>query len=217
MNDTFKVFLSIHSAFGAAALIIAPLAMLTVKGGLWHRRWGRIYFWAMAGVALSAVVLCWLRSGLFLFLVAVFSFYLALTGYTVLRRKKPDDRANPLDWCAAVAVALVSGGLIMTGALAADPGQRWVRLTFGCIGLLLGLIDIRSFFRPSTRDRAWWFAHMTRFLAAYVATVTAFSVVNFKFLPYFWRWLWPTLIGTVGITVWRLYYARKFAKQRTAA
>jgi uncharacterized membrane protein len=217
MNETFKIVLFVHSALGAVALFIAPLAMITVKGGLWHRRWGKVYFWAMAGVALSAVVLCWLRSGLFLFLVAVFSFYLALTGYTVLRRKNPGDKAGVIDWCAALAVALASGGLIVAGALAADAGQRWVRLSFGFIGLLLGLIDIREFLRPSTRDRAWWFTHMTRFLAAYIATATAFSVVNLKFLPYFWRWLWPTMIGTAGITVWRLYYARKFAKQRAAA
>lgn len=217
MNETFKIVLSIHGALGALALIVAPLAMMTVKGGLWHRRWGRVYFWAMAGVALSAVVLSWLRSGLFLFLVAVFSFYLALTGYTVLRRKTPGDKASAIDWCSAVAVALAGGGLIVTGALAAGTDQRWVRLTFGCIGLGLGLLDILSFCRPSTQDRAWWFAHMTRFLSAYIATVTAFSVVNFKFLPYFWRWLWPTMLGTIGITVWRLYYSRKFATRREAS
>src|SRR5580765_5064356 len=103
MKNLFNITLVIHILFAGTALVIAPLAMITVKGGLWHRRWGKIYFWAMAGVALSAAVMCWLRSGLFLFLIAIFSFYLALTGYSVLRRKKPEDKAGAIDWCAALA------------------------------------------------------------------------------------------------------------------
>jgi uncharacterized membrane protein YfcA len=100
MSNLFKLALGVHIAFGTVALIIAPLAMTTAKGGPWHRRWAKIYFWAMAGMALSATVMCWLRSGLFLFLIAIFSFYLALTGYSVLRRKKPEDKAGAIDWFA---------------------------------------------------------------------------------------------------------------------
>jgi uncharacterized membrane protein len=217
MNNPFRLVLSAHIVFGTVALIIAPLAMITVKGGLWHRRWGKIYFWAMAGVALSAAVMCWLRSGLFLFLIAIFSFYLALTGYSVLRRKRPEDKAGAIDWCAALAVLLAGAGLIASGALATDEGERRVRIVFGVIALLLGGSDIRSFFRPPMRDRAWWFSHMTRFIGAYVATVTAFSVINLRFLPYMWCWLWPTALGVIGIVLWRRYYARKFARQRAAA
>ena len=96
MDAWFTWFRFGHIVAGAVALFIGPLDMATVKGGRWHRRWGKIYFWAMAAVA--ATVMCWLRSGLFLFLVAVFSFYLALTGYTVLRRKTAQARARMLDW-----------------------------------------------------------------------------------------------------------------------
>ncbi|HEX4349838.1 MAG TPA: hypothetical protein VH251_05610, partial [Verrucomicrobiae bacterium] len=58
---------------------------------------------------------------------------------------------------------------------------------------------------------------MTRFLAAYVATVTAFSVVNFRFLPDLWRWLWPTVIGVIGISIWRAYYTNKFHRSQPSA
>ncbi len=213
MDDLFHIVRSIHILNGAVALVIAPLAMMTVKGGLWHRRWGKIYFWAMFGVAVTAVVMCFLRSGLFLFLVAIFSFYLALTGYRVLKRKKPEDRPGILDWCATVAMLVAGIFLIASGALEADLGSnRWVRIVFGAIGLLLSGSDIRRFFKPSMNKRAWWFEHMTRFLAAYIATVTAFSVVNFKFLPYLARWLWPTVIGVAGILIWRAYYKKQFAR-----
>lgn len=32
-----------HITAGFTALVVAPGAMLTVKGGQWHRRWGRVY------------------------------------------------------------------------------------------------------------------------------------------------------------------------------
>ncbi len=216
MEHLFPVALGVHVLFGVVALVIAPLAMATVKGGLWHRRWGRIYFWAMAVVSLSAVVMCWVNRGVFLFLIAVFSFYLALTGYTVLRRKQPEDRASPLDWFAAATMLLTAGALIVWGLQSVDRGEGVVCVVFGAIGLFLGGSDVRSFIHPPQRERAWWFAHMTRFLAAYIATVTAFSVLNFEFLPFVWRWLWPTLVGAVGISLWRRYYAREFKRADAA-
>ena len=184
--------------------------MATVKGGLWHRRWGKAYFWSMAWVALSAAVLCWLRSGLFLFLIAIFSFYLALTGYRVLWRKRPESREAAGDWVAAGAMLAAGGALVVTGTLAApSESQRWVRIIFGLVGAVLGATDFRQFLRPPSDKGAWLRMHVTRFGAAYIATITAFSVVNFQFLPELVRWLWPTIIGAAGLTVWRRLYAPK--------
>ncbi|HEX3625237.1 MAG TPA: DUF2306 domain-containing protein [Verrucomicrobiae bacterium] len=217
MDRVFHFALLLHILNGTIALVIAPLAMITVKGGLWHRRWGKIYFWAMAGVAVTAVVMCFIRSGVFLFLIAIFSFYMALTGYTALRRKRPEDRPGLLDWCAAIAMLLAGIVFVTTGALDASHGnQRWVRLVFGSIGLVLSGMDIWGFFKPSRSKRAWWFAHMGRFLGAYIATMTAFSVVNFQFLPYLLRWLWPTAIGVPLIIIWQGYYRRKFNREARA-
>lgn len=57
---------------------------------------------------------------------------------------------------------------------------------------------------------------MTGMLTSYIAAVTAFSVVNFAFLPTTVRWLWPTLIGTVGIVAWVRYYRTRFARRPLA-
>lgn len=212
-GQLFHRILGVHIAFGTIALMIAPLAMITLKGGIWHRRWGKIYFWAIAGVALTAAILCWLGSGIFLFLIAIFSFYLALTGYRALRRKKMDAKPPPFDAAIAITMVLTGSGFILLGILDHDTGGRWVRIIFGALALWLGLVDVLGFFRPSSSPQAWLFRHMTRFLGAYIATVTAFSVVNFQFLPYFFRWLWPTMFGVLGIIAWRRHYTKKFKRQ----
>ena len=211
MAEAFRAVLLIHILFGSVALLVAPGAMLTRKGGLWHRRWGKVYFWSMAIVALTAVVLSLLRPGLFLLLVAVFSFYLALTGYRVLYRKTSRHHANLLDWVATISMLLGGIGLVGYGAyLLTRSSFGVVAVVFGCIGLLLAVADARAFRRPPSDKRAWWFTHMRRMLAAYIATVTAFSVVNFHFLPPLVSWLWPAAVGTVGIVVWVSHYQKKF-------
>ena len=212
-SELFHYVLAVHIAFGTVALLIAPLALVTVKGGLWHRRWGKIFFWAMAGIALTAAILCWLRTGIFLFLIAILSFYLALTGYRVLQRKKPDTKPHPFDVGIAIIMFLAGSGFILLGILEHDTAVRWVRIVFGVLALLLGLLDVFGLFRPPRSPQSWMLRHMTRFLGAYIATVTAFSVVNFQFLPYFWRWLWPTMFGVLGIFVWRRHYAKKFKNE----
>ena len=89
-----------------------------------------------------------------------------------------------------------------------------VAIVFGVIGLLFGMSDMRDFLHHPADKMAWWYSHMTRMLAAYIATVTAFSVVNFQFLPHLVGWLWATVAGTVGIVIWTRYYRRKFSGYR---
>ena len=215
MNEIFKAVLIIHILFVGVALFVAPAAMLTRKGGLWHRRWGKIFFWSITGVAVTAVVMSLIRSGLFFLLVALFSFYLALTGYRVLYRKTPQQRPGKADWAAASTMLLGSLALVAYGVyLMLTSSFGMVAIVFGVIGFLFGMSDVRDFLHRPADKMAWWYSHMTRMLAAYIATVTAFSVVNFKFLPPVPRWLWATVAGTVGIVIWTRYYRRKFSGLR---
>jgi uncharacterized membrane protein len=55
VDTAIRVALWIHILAGTVALFVAPGALLTVKGGLAHRRWGKIYFWAMTVVAVTAL------------------------------------------------------------------------------------------------------------------------------------------------------------------
>ena len=222
MATLIRALLAFHVLGGTVALVVAPVAMLTVKGGPAHRRWGAVYYWAMAAVALSALVLSLWRPNPFLTLVAVFSFYFAFRGRRVLGRKRPEfgERAAALDWAAAVATAAASGALLVLGVV--QPGAVWVRLgtvavVFGAVGLALSGLDLWRFVRPPADRNAWWFAHMAGMLGSYLTALTAFSVVNLTFLPGTVRWLWPTVLGTPLIALWIAYYKRRLAGRRRDA
>jgi hypothetical protein len=216
MDDFFGVVRLVHILSGGLGLFVAPGAMLTRKGGLWHRRWGKAYFWSMVSVVVTAVLLILARSNLFLLLIAVFSFYLAFSGYRVLYRKTPRQRAGAVDWGAAV--LMLAGGASFIGygiyllLITQLASFGIVAIVFGGIGLATAAADVRSFLRPPADKRAWWFSHMSNMMAAYIATVSAFSVVNFHFLPPVARWLWPTVVGSIGITIWTRHYREKFRR-----
>ena len=219
MNDVFRALLVVHIIAGTIALVVAPGAMLTFKGGLWHRRWGKIYFWATIVIAATGAVMSLLRPNLFLLMVAVFSFYLVFSGYRVLQRKKPGQPATSLDQAVTLAMILAGVAFIAYGLQRLQISSFGiVPIVFGAVALFLAGSDMVQFRHPAADARWWWFSHMRNMLAAYIATVSAFSVVNLTFLPSIARWLWPTVIGTAGIVLWTRYYRRKFAQQaeRTA-
>ena len=204
-----------HTLAGFTAFFIAPVPLLSTKGGKTHRWWGKIYFWAMAVVAATAMVLALWRPILFLAFVAVFSFYFAFRGYRVLSRKRPLQGQGPgaIDWAGAVLAFLGSLALIALGI--EQPTRVWMQLSavaivFGVIGVALAASDIWRFVHPPADKNFWWYAHMGGMIGSYIAAVSAFSVVNFHFLPPVVRWLWPSAIGIPGIFVWIGYYQRKF-------
>ena len=84
---------------------------------------------------------------------------------------------------------------------------------FGSIGSLFVFFNIRKFFKRRLHKQDWWFSHMAGMLGGYVATLSAFSAVNFTFIPdnlVWFRWLWPTMVGVPIIVLWSRYYRKKF-------
>jgi hypothetical protein len=83
-----------------------------------------------------------------------------------------------------------------------------VSFVFGAFGSFIAASDIVRFFKPPAFKKAWLYSHMGGMLGSYIATVSAFSAVNFKFLPIAIRWLWPSLVGVPAIFLW-VSYLRK--------
>src|SRR5947209_7882085 len=108
-----KLLLFVHIAAGFGAFLLAPVALATAKGGRAHKRWGMVYLCCMGAVAATALPMALYRPVLFLALVAIFSFYVAFSGYRVLKLKDlpRGGSAKPVDWIAGV-VAFVAGAAL---------------------------------------------------------------------------------------------------------
>src|SRR3984957_14223675 len=145
-----RALLGVHIADGSTAFIMAPLALLTAKGGKAHRRWGKIYFWAMAVVASTALVLALYRPIIFLALVAVFSFYAAFSAYRVLFQKNLPNgqKVTWPDWSAAVFTFASSFALALLGLVRVVHNLNIPAIVFGFIGMWLGAQLIWQFLHP---------------------------------------------------------------------
>jgi uncharacterized membrane protein len=218
-----RSLLGVHIAAGSTAFVMAPLALLTAKGGKAHRRWGKVYFWAMSFVAASAIVLSAYRPILFLALVAVFSFYAAFYAYRVLGMKNLTRGGKPgwVDWAAAVVTFVCSLALAGLGLIRPTLVQNMgiVSVVFGAVGMSLSGRRIYQFLLPPSDPMFWWYEHLQGMIGSYIAAWTAFSAVTLsRFIGTTWIvWLWPTIVGVPAISLTTAYYKRKFAQRKQSA
>jgi uncharacterized membrane protein len=206
------VVLWTHVAAGVVALLAGAGALVTNKGGGRHRFAGRQFVRAMAVVVGTVPLLLAFDptsfARQFLTLVAVFSGYFAFTGYRVLARKRPAAEAAPVDWAAAVLVVVASLALAGLGVALLLRGGTFgiVLLVFGLLGGGFGFVDVRGFRAPEGRN-PWLVDHLTRMIGAFIATVSAVSVVNLSATLGVVAWLWPTAAFTPLTLYWQAKYA----------
>jgi hypothetical protein len=202
-----------HIAAGSIAIVCGLVALCSRKGSPLHRRFGRIYYWAMCVVAATAAVLAPLVHSVFLFLVMILSFYAAFAGYRVLRRKNPfATPPTPVDWAAAIVVSVSGITMVTLGVeprAGSDPSFAPMFLVFGALSLLLGVGDVVRYARPPKRKGAWMLLHAGKMIGSYIAALTAFSAVNFQVLPLLVRWFWPTVVLVPLIVYYNATGSRK--------
>lgn len=215
-----KLFLGVHVAAGATSFLLAPVALATAKGGRQHKRWGMVYFWSMGVVAGTALPMALYRPVLFLALVSVLSFYLAFSGYRVLKLKdlSRGGSAKPVDWIAATVAFSVCASLAFLGAFrpAAVQGLGVVAIVLGLIGMRGTATDLYSFVHKPTEKMFWWYTHLGKFIGSYIAAWTAFSTVTLSHVfvhAGILLWLWPTAVGVPAIVLTTMYYKRRFASR----
>lgn len=210
MEDIVSTTLFIHASAGGLALISGIMAIFSKKGKKKHIISGNIYFWSMLVVIISGLIVGWYRNNLFLQAIAVFSFYMAFTGKRLLRYKVKIN-PQPIDWFVnAVAIGVAMAMLyfsikIMLKAGFAGPAP--MLLVFGSILLAMSGGDLLKMIGKKLVSNAWLYDHIGRMGGSFIATVTAFLVVNIHFDPGWVLWFLPTAIGTpmiIGaIVLWR--------------
>jgi hypothetical protein len=183
-------------------LITAGIALVMPKGARGHVYAGRGFVVGMAAIFLTAVPMTVLKPNLFLLLVAVFSFYLALTGW--LRARNRRGLPTRLEWMAASAMAVTAIVMGARGVYMLWNGNSMgtVLVVFGGIGGVLArndLVALRGRRYAGTHRIA---AHLTRMLGGTIAAVTAFTVVNVRFEPAFVVWIGPAVVLTPVVVYW---------------
>jgi uncharacterized membrane protein len=232
VKQMLSSLLFLHIAAGFSALGVGIIPMFSKKGSLLHRRAGLVFYWCMMLVAFSAVAIAILKplsdGRLFLTGIAVFSFYLCFTGRRSLHQRNGTS-VRWFDW--GVLGLMASGALAMLGygsylvMKSLGAGSLEVVAVLFCIfGIFSGLnvlTDTRKYLNPETTKygkREWFFAHIIRMSGSYIATLTAFTVVNVgnwipdaPFAISILAWVGPGAIGGILIGRTVQYYLKKFA------
>jgi uncharacterized membrane protein len=213
MNTIWLIVTYTHILAGIVSLVAAPVAMAAAKGASVHRRWGKIFFYAMSWIFVSATVLSMYKDNLFLLLIGVFSYYNVVSGYRSLYHKNL-HRAGAVGWVDWVALVVAVGFnlyFVAVGIRLWGSGQvvAYLCLLFGGIGLMNAGQNLRRWLQPPADRHAWLFQHIGGFLGGFIAAVTAFSTQVLTFLPDFWVWVWPTLVGSPLIAFWVRYYKKR--------
>lgn len=224
MQQFLKLDLYLHIFAGFTALTTGLIPMFSKKGSNTHKIWGNVFYWAMFIVALTALIRFQMKLNLiFLTGIAIFSFYNTFTGVRLIRRK---DNPKPefIDWFGAILMVVSSLGMLYFSYLAYRNNNVFYATLFVIFGLfmfLMSLEDLRVFTGKKQIDndvplqtRYWFQNHISRMGGSYIATVTAFLVVNNPpFVPGLVVWIAPGVIGGFIIARTRRFYRNKFSKQ----
>lgn len=200
METFFALNRYVHILAGFTGFFMAPVALATRKGGPAHRRWGKVFFWAMVVAGTTALVGAQHIKSLFLLLTAIFSLYMAGFGYRSLFLKQLawDARVAVFDWAVAGVGLMVFLGTVVYAVMARNIPVG----VFGGIGAATAFRQLRGYANAGhwTKNQ-WLLNHISGFMASYIAAVSAFSVTSLHFIPFPINFLWPTLLG-VPIILW---------------
>jgi hypothetical protein len=197
----YEAYLWIHIVSGSTALLsclVAALAKVFPAPHKVHAWAGRFFFAGMSLVFATTLIMTALKPNVFLLLMGVFSYYFAWSGWRLARNKtgivETIDKAVPL------VMALTSLGLTGWGlwlAVRTQTAGMWIALlVFGVLGMFQSTKDYRLLQAGAYTGRNRIAAHLQMMLAASIAALTAFLVVNIQIENQFILWILPTVIIT---------------------
>ncbi len=101
--------LPLHVLSGVLALVRAAVVLYSVKGKRTHILSGRIFFCSMVTIFPTAIPMSIASNNIFLFLIAIFSFYLAFAGMRFA--KNLNGVPTRSDWLAVLSMIFSGIGM----------------------------------------------------------------------------------------------------------
>lgn len=206
MELLFEILLIIHIIAGSIGLFTGTINIIRKKGDKQHRLVGKFFLYGMLINAVAGLIMSYLHGNLFLFIIAVFSFYLTATGqrFLSLKRLDKDQKPKAVDWILTTLMLLFALFFILYGIDVMMVGNNFgiVLIVFGVISILMARKDIRVYRGHTPFKNYWLLLHIQRMTAGYIAAFTAFLVVNNTYMSGIVAWLLPTIIFTPLIFYW---------------
>ena len=214
MQQFLHYLLYLHIAAGTLALFMGPIAMLNQNGNALHRNSGKLFFYSMSIIFVSAIVLSIARSNVFLMMIAFFSYHLIIVAKRALNLKKLhlDQKPQAIDWTICIIAGLFYICLIGWGIqtlLILKNNFGYVALVLAFFGCLFLRADLIRLIKKPTDKNHWLFLHIGGMIGGYISTVTAF-LVNVVHSDY------PVLLWLSPVTVlfpFLRYTQNKFKKK----
>lgn len=217
MKETiFSIFLIIHIAGGAIGLTTGMIVLGTAKGRKLHKILGKLFIYGMMAAGSSSLILSVLHPSSFLFMIGIFTLYMVGTGFRIIQTKSSNPAPNLFDRALQAGMGISGIILIVLGGLmlARQDFFGIVFVVFGGIGLSMMINDLKQIGKPEPDKLAYVRKHLQRLLGAFIASLTAFLVVNIQYFPdafpAWMFWLLPTVIVTPLINYWsKMYMVKK--------
>ncbi|MGB6150954.1 MAG: hypothetical protein WBG48_03090 [Pricia sp.] len=207
MESLITYAIYIHAFLGGVGLVTGIGSIVVKKGGRSHKKMGKLFSIGMIGSSLISLPIACMpgHKSLFLFVIGVFTIYLVLVGnrsLTFKSRKK--QKATPLDLGISMGMLLFSTAMLVYGIYGLIYGlaNNILFFTFGFFGMLLTVRDFMFYKKYGTSSNEWLLNHITKMLAALIASFTAFIVAGLG-IGTLLAWILPSIIGTVLIIYWR--------------
>ncbi len=201
MEKVFTVTIVIHVLAGIGALIFGALAIILKKNTPKHKPVGRFYFYCMTTIFVTGVFLSVCKGLLFLFFIAIFTYYSTIIAYRALRLKNLHNGQKPalIDWIVEVIAGATFIGLIIFAVyyyIQHKDVNALIPLTFGTFGLW-GVIKNTQRLLSKPKETLYWLKmHIGNMLGSYIGAITAFVVNQAEHipLPQIVLWLGPAAI-----------------------
>ncbi len=196
-----KISLIIHVLSGIGALIFGGTAIALKTNTPKHRIVGKVYFVCMSIIFVTGVYLSLYKNNIFLFLIAVFTYYAVCVAYRALKLKQLNISRKPefIDWVIEIIAGISFLGLIVFAVfyyIKNNSMDTLIPFVFGTMGIYGVYKNTLRLLSPPKETLVWLKVHIGNMCGSYIGAITAFVVNQGEYIPLppIVLWLGPTVI-----------------------
>lgn len=196
--EIFRILIIANAVLGGVSLLSGFVAAITKKGSRSHIISGRIFYYSLGSSILLSLIAANMPDHYnpFLFSVGIFSGYFILIGKRAIQYKLPTHVFNT-DRFIHIGM-LMTCILMVLVPLVITKSFHIVAGVFGLVGMIFAIRNLLDLRNTDQVRKNWLKIHIGNISGGYIASVTAFVVVN-NFLPGVYNWFVPSLIGGIFI------------------